>query len=211
MSVRAVLIMMIVLAWGVTAPPAGAQVSDVGITSPDNNLKSKNTPYLYKSDIGRFQVMMPGGCAKIHQRLNGDDQNPVDEDSPEAVRVLVVSCDRFDRKGEGCSVTTIFHLTDGVGGDPGPDQVLQQVRKVIEQFGVRIEKQSPVAKEFPDGRKVEGIDVRAVQPGSSGQLWVRGLLSGPDIYLLTAWNMQGGLWETREYQDFFNSFAPSLE
>ncbi len=212
MSVRSIILVMVALSCGAMALPVSAQVSGVDVKASGNKVTSNNDQYLYKSDIGRFQVLMPGGCAKVHRRLNGDDDQELEDDTgQDAVQVLVVSCDRFARKGQGCSVTAIFNLTDGKGGDPGSDQVLRQVRKVLKRFGAEVRKQSPVAKEFSGGQKVEGIDVRAVQPGSRGELWVRGLLSGPDIYLLTAWNIEGGLWQDREYQDFFNSFAPSTE
>ena len=58
---------------------------------------------------------------------------------------------------------------------------------------------------------VEGIDVRGTRPNGEGQLWVRGLLSYHDIYVLTAWSVDGEIWENPEYLEFFNGFVPYAE
>ena len=39
-------------------------------------------------------------------------------------------------------------------------------------------------------------------------VWIRGLLVEGDVYILAAWNKQGGVWGNPDYVDFFNSFQP---
>ncbi len=203
-----VLVGFCTLAMLAMSSPVRGQVSDVGIKSPDNELTSVTKPYLYKSDVGHFQVMMPSGCAKVHRRVNGGDNEP---NQAQAGEITIVSCDRFEKKGQGCSVTAFLSLTDGNQGDPGPPQVLEQVRGYLKKFGAQVQHQAEVSREFADGQKIEGIDVKAAVPGGVGELWVRGLLSGSDIFILAAWNQAGGLWNDPMYQTFFNSFAPSSE
>jgi hypothetical protein len=79
--------------------------------------------------------------------------------------------------------------------------VVRQVEKALEHYGVRAQRQRPL--EAPG---IEGVEVQAVQPAGKGEVWVRGLLAGPKIYVLTAWNSNGGLFEDPEIADFFASF-----
>ena len=44
-----------------------------------------------------------------------------------------------------------------------------------------------------------------------GEVWIRGLLIDGDIYILTAWNNQGGVWDNPDYITFFNSFQPWVD
>ena len=65
--------------------------------------------------------------------------------------------------------------------------------------------------ELEDGRRFEGLDLLAVDERNVGQVWLRGVLSEGDIYVLAAWKLAGGLFDDPDYQEFFNSFLPGVE
>jgi len=187
-----------------------AQTGNPGISSPNQNLVPQNKPYLYTSNLGFFQVMMPGGCAQVHQRERGGPDDPFGPPAAgvQAVTIKMVTCDYNQEKGRGCAVTAIFDLKGKDGGDPGSDEVLSWVTNNLVQFRAVVRRQTPVAKDFPGGLRVEGVDVQASQEKGKGEFWIRGLLCGTDIYILAAWNIDGGLWNDPDYQQFFNSFTP---
>jgi hypothetical protein len=125
--------------------------------------------------------------------------------------VHMETCEQFDEPGQGCSVTATFEAKNDNGGPAGPDQVLVRVRNVLQAYGVKMTKQTPLKRVFPDSSTVEGVDVMGTNADGKGQFWVRGLLSYHDIYILTAWSTTGDLWENAEYQMFFNGFLPFVE
>ena len=53
---------------------------------------------------------------------------------------------------------------------------------------------------------MEGIEVQAVHPSGTGDVWIRGWLAGSTVFMLTAWNNEGGLFADPEAADFFASF-----
>ncbi len=202
--------MTVLLATAVLFGTATASGTDPLVTTTsDNPTFDQNEPYLYSSTLGDFRVMMPTGCAQVRQLYNeqeGDDAPDID-----AVQVLAVTCDRFEEKGKGCSVTAFFNLTDGRGGPAGPSEVTRQVRKVLKQMDAWVKSEQFISGEFAPGRKGEGIDVRAASGDGVGEVWLRGLLVDGAVYLLAAWDVQGGLWDDPLIQQFFNSFAPGTE
>jgi len=200
---RAVVVAGVIL----LAPPAAySQAPPPGAPSPPKNYTEQVEPYLYTSNLGLFQVMMPGGCAQVRKREKGGPDSP--GGSVESVTIRMVTCDYNQEKGRGVAVTSVFNMKNPEGGDPGPDEVLQWVTNSLQQFGVVVRKQTSVSKDFPGGLRVEGVDVRAVQEKGKGEFWIRGLLSGSDIFILAAWDIDGNLWDNAEYQQFFNSFTP---
>jgi len=186
------------------------QEKQPGLTS-EQEASVRQTPYLYSSEEGEFQVVWPGGCGKLRQRFN-EPEYYVDEDhSQDPVLVRAVSCDRFGAKGEGCSVIAIFDERSPDGGAAGSAEVVARVKKLLTTYGASIIKQTAIQKEYADGTKVEGIDVIAKGTNGIGRVWLRGLLSHHDIYLLSAWSVTEDLWKNPEYQEFFNSFVPHAE
>jgi hypothetical protein len=141
-----------------------------------------------------FEVYWPSGCGRL---VTGEPEI-VD---PEVLQEFRYACDRFNVKGRGCSIYVLQNGKDENGGPPSPPMVIRQVEAVLEQFGVRPERQRPL--ESPG---MEGVEVQAVEPAGKGEVWVRGLLAGSSVYLLAAWNTDGGLFEDPEAQDFFASF-----
>lgn len=141
-----------------------------------------------------FEVYWPSGCA----RLRTGEPEVVD---PTARQEFQYACDRFNEQGRGCSVYVLQNGQDENGGPPSPPMVVHHIEEVLKHYGVRAERQRPL-----EAKGIEGVEVQAVQPAGKGEVWVRGLLAGPNVYVLTAWNTAGGLFDDTEVQDFFASF-----
>lgn len=167
-------------------------------------------PVLYEEANGEFQILFPRGCGKIVTRANEPDLFG-GEQWEDIIQVSHVYCDRFQVEGEGCSVTAIFNSHGEDGSMAGPEQVIFRVQGVLSDFGADIVDQKAIRKEFDNGILVEGVEVMAKPEEGPGEVWIRGLLVDGDIYILAAWNKQGGAWGNRDYVSFFNSFQPWTE
>ncbi len=192
------------LAVCLVAAPAVAQVTVKGENEP--SLLTK--PYEYTSQDGQFKVTWPSGCGQVVRRQSVPDP---DVDPFDRVDVYTVYCDQNGQQGRGCAVTAIFNLKGKDGGMPGPQDVVSRMEEHMKELGVQVIKQAPLGRELPDGSKIEGLDILAAEPHGAGQAWLRGLLYDGTVYLLSAWNKQGGLWDDSEYVTFFNSFEPLVE
>jgi hypothetical protein len=178
------------------ARPAGEAMatSQLDSTLAAQGIRLNEAGRLSTHSAAGFEVYWPSGCG----RLRTGEPEVVD---PGATQEFQYACDRFDVKGRGCSVYVLQNGKDENGGPPSPTMVVGQVEKVLEHYGVRPQRQRPL--ESPG---IEGVEVQAVEPAGKGEVWVRGLLAGPNVYLLTAWNTEGGLFEDPEALDFFASF-----
>ena len=127
------------------------------------------------------------------------------------VQVQYVYCDREQEQGEGCSITGIFNWHDQDGNPAGPDQVVRRVRETLTKFGAEVTAQQAVKREYNEFYAVEGVDVRAKAPEGPGEIRVMGLLSAGDVYVLAAWNVEGGLTVDEQMMGFFNSFQPFVD
>lgn len=165
----------------------------------DNDLTPTTRPVNYASEEGDFEVVFPGGCAKIRTRI----PNSFRDDDQKVVHAF---CDRDGREGEGCSVTAWLNVRTPAGGPPRPTNVIDRIQQMLNQFGVQASRQKPIRYETEYGALIEGVDVLADNPDGSGQVWVRGLLVEGDIYLLTAWRAAGPLAEDQDFIAFFGSF-----
>ncbi len=162
-------------------------------------------PYEYVSDKGEFKVTWPSGCGELTRREKEDDP---DVDPFEEVFVYNVYCDQRGQHGVGCAVAAIFNLKGADGGPAGPAEVVKRLEEHMKLLGVNIEQQQPIRRAMPDGTVIEGLEIRAREPEGAGEAWMRGLLHDGDVYLLSAWNMSGGLFADPEFLTFFNSFEP---
>ena len=144
-----------------------------------------------------FAVAWPAACAQLMER---QDQ-PADPDEPGLFRQFSYTCDDPEFEGRGCAVYAMRNVRTADGGPPDPSWVVDKVEDVLREFGVRAERQRPLSR-----GAVEGVEVQAVRPGEPGEVWVRGLLTGPDVYILVAWNRKGGCFDDIEMQEFFASF-----
>jgi|GEM_PF-1771409 len=205
----AALMLVVILGFAPTGPTMAQDGSETSGEAAENEVMPKEGPVDYVSGEGDFRIVWPSGCAAVHTHLlDSDVDNGL---PPEAETVFYVSCDRDGEKGEGCSVTVWLTARGADGGDPGPSDVVYRVRKVLANYGVTIIDQKAVTKRLDEDWVIEGVDVLAASDGGEGQVWVRGLLSGLDMYVLTAWNNDGTIVEDPEYQNFFQSFHPSSE
>ena len=182
------------------APPPG----DGPVNRPD----LVTEPYEYVNDEGGFKVTWPSGCGELRRRETADDP---DADPFEMVYVVNAYCDQFGEHGRGCAVTSIVNLKSADGGPPGPQDVVARMEEHLEALKVNIVSQTPLQKAMPDGTLIEGLDIRAKAPHGAGEAWLRGLLWEGQVFLLSAWNVAGGLWADPEIQTFFNSFEPLVE
>lgn len=186
---------------------AGTDTTAQVVSSSQNSVTERETPYRYSSPQGNFQVTWPSGCGKLRIRAN---QPETGQDDADVILVNHVSCDSKTTEGTGCAVTATFGALADDGSAAGPQQVLSRVRNTLHQYGVSIVQQAPIKREFEDGLVAEGVDVRGTGADGKGEFWVRGLLADHDIYVLTAWSTSDDLWENPEYQAFFGEFIPYI-
>ncbi len=175
-------------------------------SSQENPTTLSQDTVSYSSEHGEFRVIFPVGCGKLVTKVPKEE--PAMEDGLPAVAVTLTFCDRYQKKGEGCSVSSFFNVLGEDGGSPGAEQVVERVVRFLKTMKVAINHEAPVRKELPDGTVIEGIDVLASDPSGAGQTWVRGLLYEGDIYVMVAWKNTGRLWDDPDFQNFFNSFQP---
>jgi len=207
MKTRLVICTML-LALGAAAGASAQSGPTIGGLDPNNPVNQLTQPYEYLSDEGGFRITWPSGCGQLRRRETADDP---DADPFEMVYVFGATCDQFGREGRGCGVTSITNLKGADGGPPGPPDVISRMEEQLKALSVNVVNQTPVEKALPDGSVIRGLDIRAKPPRGAGEVWLRGLLYQGRIFLLSAWNRDGGLWEDPEIQDFFGSFAPLVE
>ena len=150
--------------------------------------------YLRSHDEAGFEIFWPSGCGKINEQISSGATRS-------AAREFIYTCDQEGEEGRGASVHVMLEAHDRDGDPPRPSLVVSMVERRLQKLGVRPERQRPLRDE-----NAEGVDVQAVEPDGVGEVWIRGLLMGDDIYLLAAWNREGDLFEDPETTDFFYSF-----
>lgn len=172
----------------------------------ENQAVLNRDPVQYESDEGLFSATFPSGCGKIVQKIpNGPREN--DEGVLQPL-TFISYCDRFDKKGEGCSITLFMNYKGAAGGFPKAPDVVERIQAMLGTMGVEIKHQQRYQQKLADGSLLDGMDVLAVGGDGVGEAWIRGMLHGADIVLLTAWNSDGTLSGDPEYIHFFNSFKP---
>jgi len=141
-----------------------------------------------------FRVYWPAGCERINEQMSNGPTR-------QAAREFIYTCDRDGAKGEGASIRCLRGAHDRDDLPAQPPLVVEIVEAQLRKFGARPVRQRPL--ESPG---VQGVEVQAVQPDRPGEIWLRGLLAGTDVYVLMAWNKSGGLFEDPEVVNFFASF-----
>jgi len=178
--------------------------------SKNNHLQPVEGPVSFASEEGGFRVIFPSGCAKVATRMKED---PLGGGGPMGARftTVFVFCDRNEEKGEGASVTSLFYNRDIDDNLATPKDVIEQLEFMLEQYGAKVVSQAPVRRQLDEDHFIEGLELKAQSPDGKSQVWLRGLLDNGDIFILSAWKVQGGLWDDPEYGTFFNSFLPGTD
>ena len=167
-------------------------------------------PVTYQHENGEFQVVFPGGCGKLITRANEPDLFG-GETWDDIVQVTYVFCDRWQTEGEGCFVMATYNLQREDGTMAGPENVVTGIQNTLMEYGVKVTNQRVIKNDFGEGYYAEGVEVQARPDTGPGEFWARGFLINGDIYILAAWNQEGGLWKDADYAAFFNSFLPWTE
>ena len=200
-----VLVLAAALAASASDPVREGGSTQENITEDPDNLSVN--PVTYRHENGEFQVVFPGGCGKLVTRANEPDLFG-GEDWSDIVQVTYVFCDRWQTEGEGCFVMATYNLTREDGSPAGPENVVTGIEGTLKEYGVKVARQRVIKKDFGEGIIAEGVEVLARPEMGPGEFWTRGFLIDGDIYILAAWNQEGGVWESEEYAAFFNSFQP---
>jgi hypothetical protein len=201
------LILLPVLWWLGALAPAVAQEAPA---PPEEPTDLSLEPVTFTNETQDFRVIFPSGCGKLVARSNEPDYW-AGETWDDIIRVTTVYCDRYQVEGEGCSLNATFNLPGDDGPMAGPAQVIELVEEVLQAFSAKIVNQHIIKKEFDNGTRAEGVELFARDEMGKGEVWIRGLLVEGDIYVLTAWNEEGGLWNHPDYKAFFNSFQPWVD
>ena len=186
-----------------TAPVAG-NGTPPGKAQSFEDMPDVQTPVRFTSNEGRFSVVFPSGCAKVRSRLRVGPGSK----APANANLVFTSCDREGRQNEGCSVTVKLAAARGLDGAAAAAVVLDHVREVLAGYDVAPDVQKPLRRDFGDHGVVEGLEISAHARGGAGDVCVRGLVHGDDVYILTAWKALGGMAQDPEYSTFFQSFLP---
>jgi hypothetical protein len=202
-SVLAVLALLSTTAVG----PAVAQQAPTSTSQRLEDLPDSGKPIDHTSRDGHFRVTFPTGCARLLTRMNTGDRDSTKVDA----RLVFVTCDRANTKEEGCQVSARLGVARGLKGKAAADRVLAVVRKLLDGYGVAPAHQTAIRRDFGVHGVVEGIDIQAHPESGKGDVWIRGLIHGDDMYFLLAWKARGGMLDDPEYGEFFQSFQPWAE
>lgn len=187
--------------------PAPANGSAPAKTQSFNDLADPVTPIRFTSNEGRFSVIFPSGCAKVRSRVRVGGGSK----SLEAANLVFTNCDRANHPNEGCSVTVHLAGARGLESAAAAAKVLDRMRQVLEGYNVQPAAQTPLRRDFGEHGVVEGLEIVARPEGGAGDICVRGLLHGENIYVLTAWKATGSLATDPEFAQFFESFLPWVD
>lgn len=140
-----------------------------------------------------FAVVWPSGCAAVTEQVS-------DGPTQRAAREFFYSCTSEEDRRHGVSVLRLQRAQAEQGRAPHPRFVVELVEQHLALFAVKIVRQRPLTFDI-----AEGVDVHAAEPMGRGEVWVRGLLVGTDVFVLMAWDRSGGVFENAETQQFLDS------
>lgn len=170
--------------------PPGAEADSVPAFDPGaHELPAHEQEY---PEAG-FEIFWPTGCATITQQIS---QGP----TTRAAQEWFYSCSPEPDRRRGASVLRLRSARAEQNSPPHPRFVVDLVKHHLEMFSVRIVRQRAFEQ---DG--MQGVDVHASELAGEGEVWVRGLLIGTDVFVLMAWNRAGNLFDDPEIQRFITS------
>ena len=177
------------------AAAAKSVAADTAAATADTTAPTLTTEgYLNSFVEADFRIYLPAGCGGLSEQISNGA-------TPRAEREFIYTCDRDGAMGSGVRIRVYKQAHDEDGAPPNPRMVTELVKNHLRNSGTRILRQRPLS-----AAGIEGVDVQAGEDGGPGETWVRGLLAGSDIFILIAWDKEGGLYENPEIADFFASF-----
>ncbi len=203
-AVLVAVVAVVILAMTEVAPAAAQGPPSGGTGASISDLPDSVNPVEHSSIDGRFSATFPTGCSRLMTKKNKAEDGSTNVE----MRMIFVTCDRKNTKEEGCMVNARLGAARGLKGNAAVDEVLAAVGLLMKDFGVVPASQTPVRRDFGARGLVEGIEIKAHRDNGKGDVWIRGLLFGEDVYLLAAWKSAGGLLADPEYAVFFQSFVP---
>lgn len=186
----------------VAAASAVAAAAETAVAAAESAAASDNVQYdqplktgffLKHTDAG-FGIFWPSACGRVKERVSPGATD-------RARREFLVSCQRDDGSGHQLSVLVLRRATAEAGNAPHPGLVVAIIEDQLHLLGVRTRSQTPLAD-----AGMEGIDVQAVEPVGTGEVWLRGIIADRDVYVIMAWCQDGKLFDDPQIQAFFNSF-----
>ncbi len=154
----------------------------------------KKDGYLRTLDEAGFTVFWPSGCGGLKEQTSSGSTR-------RAKREFIYTCDRDGAMGAGVSIRVFRDAHDPDGAPPTAEMVAEMVKVQLQKSGTSVIRQRHLQA---DG--IEGVDVQAGEPDGAGEVWMRGLLSGSDVFILMAFDKSGGLFTDPEFVNFFASF-----
>lgn len=161
------------------------------IPAPDNTTLVDGGQVRTHANAG-FSIYWPAGCGRLRESLS-------EGTTDHAAMEQIYNCE--PSPGLGFSVRHYHRAQTRDGLPASPLFVVDLVEHQMKRYGVRPKRQRPL-----EGGPIQGVEVQGVDPAGSGEVWIRGLLVGTDVFVLTAWSNQGDLFENVEAADFFHSF-----
>lgn len=168
-----------------------AKSRPVPVAQPAQKATLQQDGYESIHENAGFTIFWPSGCGRVTEQSSSRPTNRAEQE-------FILTC---KRGGSGYSVRCLEIAHDAHGDPAHPQLVVSLIERQLARMKLRTVRQRPLEA---DG--MQGIEVQAESPDSSKEVWMRGLLIGPNIYLLLAWNDDGGLFEDPESRDFFVSF-----
>jgi hypothetical protein len=160
----------------------------------DRDSETRATGYTEVFQEAGFSIRWPLDCAYLRESFT-------DDPTSRAQREFIFFCMRETVEGCQLQVNVLrgAHTADGMPAHPR--FVVEIIERRLRELGVRIRRQRPLRM-----GGIQGVDVFATDPDGSGEVWIRGLLVGADVFLLMAWNQNGGIFDDPAIEDFFASF-----
>ena len=157
----------------------------------------------YASREGRFTATFPLACTRLELRRDGSGDGDAAPGGDAPARRLAVSC-----PGSGAWVEARLGAARGLSPREAGEAVVAEVRRLQAARDAVAVRQAAVHEDYGDHGVLDGLEVEARARKGDGELRVRGLLRGDDMYFVVAWRPDGHVLDAGEYQQFFLGFRP---
>jgi hypothetical protein len=172
---------------------AGADTPDAAIQLPaPADTAATLGGKVFRHPEANFNIYWPTGCERVQQRM-------AEEPTERAEREVITFCDRPE-----ASYRVIYYggARDSRGDPAHPRLVVAIIEQQLAEEEMQTIRQRPL-----QGDGMQGVDVHARRGDGSRFLWIRGLLVGTDVYILTVAGPEEGIFMSGETREFFESFT----